>query len=230
MIFFLKGVSETYLLPVTSWTSALFRIGSGWTLLECFLRTAVVYSQPADLVKSECPWAQLLTLLWKAVTSFLPVPIFCFLFPCGFLLILCWSRAGFQCCVRIRFTGTQVPHSGCLPASGGAAVQAPSSWLVLTLRKRWAEHVLSPPVTGTGINVCFPNKKRQFHTPLSSDSYHSHLISTTEVLPFLYVFSVFILCRLRMAFQRCRVIPCCGFDLHVSNNSWCAAGFHSFFF
>ena len=57
-----------------------------------------------------------------------------------------------------------------------------------------------------------------------------YISSAPWVFSFLRVFSTIHLCRLRMASQTGAVFPRCGFDLHISNNSWCAARIHGLWF
>ena len=116
-------------------------------------------------------------------------------------------------------------------ASGGAAVQHRLPLLVLTMRERWAGHVLSPLVTWAGINMFVLLKINKGSSILLSTVILSVYISTApRVLSFLRVFSTVFLCRLRMAFQTAAVFSHCGFDLHVCNNSWFAARLHGLWF
>ena len=103
--------------------------------------------------------------------------------------------------------------------------------LVLTMRERWAGHVLSLPVIWGGINMFVLLKIKRGSSILLSTVIVSICVSSAPwVCSFLHVFSTIYLCRLRLAFQTGAVFPRCAFDLHISNNSWCAAHFYGLWF
>ena len=84
--------------------------------------------------------------------------------------------------------------------------------LVLAMRECWAGHVLSPPVTWSGINMFILLKINKGSSILPSTVILSVYISAPGLLAFLRVFSTVRLCRLRMAFQTAAVFSRCGFD------------------
>ena len=69
---------------------------------------------PTGLLNIKCPSAQLsMLLLWKMATTwqhfFMPLSFF-FYFLCNFILLLCWNRVDFQCCVCIRCSLQSLSH------------------------------------------------------------------------------------------------------------------------
>ena len=75
-----------------------------------------------------------------------------------------------------------------------------------------------------------PSFLRNLHTIFQSGCINLHSHKQCKVFPFPTPSPAFIVCSLfdDGHFDRCEMVPHCGFDLHFSNNEWCWASFHVF--